>query len=102
MSDAAGWLRENAGSAPPALLAEMTGALPPNAPSIPIALAEAAVVLYARVAHGSGRREDALPLLAADALFTHAFQAQAQLEPAGLLELASRYGAAGRISEVMS
>lgn len=100
MSDAARWLRERADGAPDSLLREMTAALPAPAASVPEALAEGAMALYAAVVRGSGGREDALPLLAADALFTHAFQAQAELDPAGLAGLAERYGVAGRLSEV--
>lgn len=100
MKNAALWLRENAGRAPAELLDEMVAALPAAATSVPEALAEGALALYAAVASGSGGRESALPLLAADALFTQAFQAQAQLDPGGLAELAVRYGAAGRLAEV--
>ena len=102
MTEAASWLLEHAGRAPALLLREMTAALPARAASVPDALAEAATALYAEVARGSGGRADALPLLAADALFTHAFQAQAQLDPNGLSALAARYGAAGRLREVAS
>jgi hypothetical protein len=94
------WLREHAAGAPEALIAEMTRALPAGATSVPVALADAALALYAAVAEGEGGRDAALPLLAADALFTHAFEAQAQLDPSGLAELAARYGARGRLGEV--
>lgn len=57
---------------------------PEDHEQIPRTLAAAALRLYGEVAGGSGGREDALPLLAADALFTHAFQAQAELDPAAL------------------
>jgi hypothetical protein len=79
----------------------MIGALPAAAASVPDALADAALRLYAEVARGDGSREDALPLLAADALLTHAFQAQAELNPAGVAELASRWGGAGRLGELV-
>jgi hypothetical protein len=78
----------------------MIGALPAGASGIPDALAEAAVSLYGEVIRGSGGREDALPLLAADALLTHAFHAQAELDPAGVPALAARWGAAGRLGEL--
>ncbi len=97
---ASAWLQEHAAGAPEALLAEMSGALPSGASSVPVALADAALALYAAVAEGEGGRDAALPLLAADALFTHAFEAQAQLDPGGLAELAERYGARGRLGEV--
>jgi hypothetical protein len=102
VTDAVVWLEAYAGRAPAALLHEMTAALPEQAASVPVALAEAAMTLYAGVARGSGGRESALSLLAADALFTQAFQAQAQLDPRGLADLAAHYGAAGRLSEVAS
>ena len=100
MSEAERWLRDRVDGAPDELVREMTAALPPAAPSIPVALAEGAMALYGATVRGSGGRDDALPLLAAGALFTHAFQAQAELDPAGLARLAERYGAAGRLGEV--
>jgi hypothetical protein len=39
---------------------------------------------------GRGGREDALALLAADALLTHALEAQAELDPDGVAEFAAR------------
>ncbi|MBW3629747.1 MAG: hypothetical protein KY464_10670 [Gemmatimonadetes bacterium] len=102
MSTAEGWLRARVSGAPPELLSTMIAALP-NAPgAVPDALAGGALSLYARVANGSGGREDALPLLAADALLTHAFEAQAELDPAGLEALAIRWGARGALGEVSS
>jgi hypothetical protein len=100
VSEAERWLRNRVDGAPDELVREMTAALPPAAASVPVALAEGAIALYGATVRGSGGREDALPLLAADALFTHAFQAQAELDPAGLAGLAARYGAAGRLGEV--
>ncbi|HEU0051632.1 MAG TPA: hypothetical protein VFQ39_00600, partial [Longimicrobium sp.] len=61
--------------APPELLEAMLGRLPdePRFASVADELASAAHALYADLlAHGTGGREDALPLLAADALLTHA------------------------------
>lgn len=78
MTDAEGWIRARLGSAPPALLDTMTAALPPEDLPVPDALSEAALGLYARAVAGTGGREDALPLLAADALLTHAFEAEAE------------------------
>jgi hypothetical protein len=100
VSEAERWLRERVDGAPEELVREMISALPATSPSVPAALAEGALSLYCATVRGSGGREDALPLLAADALFTHAFQAQAELDPGGLRALAARYGAAGRLSEV--
>jgi len=96
-----GWLRANVPAAPAALLEAMVEALPERAASDADALAEGALALYGAVARGSGGREDALPLLAADALLTHAFHAQAESGPSGLSELAARVGARGRLPEVL-
>lgn len=98
---AAEWLRQHVPSAPAELLSEMLAALPPGEAAVPEALAEGAARLYQEVVAGSGGREDALPLLAADALLTHAFQAQAALDPAGVEALAERWGAAGRLRELV-
>ncbi len=100
MSEAAHWLREHVSAAPSRLLDAMIAALPADAATVPDALAEGALALYQAVLQGSGGREDALPLLAADALLTHAFQAQAELDPAGIPELAWRCGGAGWLGEL--
>ena len=100
MTGAESWLRERVPHAPPELLATMIGALPAEGASAPEALAAGALVLYRRVAGGAGGREDALPLLAADALLTHAFEAQAESDPAGLEGLAERWGVRGALGEV--
>jgi hypothetical protein len=80
------WLREHLADAPPELLEAMAAALPaepdPEAgPDVSEALFRAGTALYARVLAGRGGREDALPLLAADALFTHALEARALAAP---------------------
>lgn len=100
MTEAERWLHGRVDGAPEELVREMISALPATAASVPAALAEGALALYGATVRGSGGREDALPLLAADALFTHAFQAQAELDPGGLAALAAHYGAAGQLSEV--
>jgi hypothetical protein len=97
MTGAERWLRASVPDAPTVLLAEMLAALEPEDAPVPEALAAAAVRLYARVVRGSGDREDALPLLAGDALMTHAFQAQAELDPGGLEPLADRWGPGGAL-----
>jgi hypothetical protein len=101
MSEAEMWLRARVPNAPAQLLKTMIAALPASAASIPDALAAAAAGLYNDVVDGTGGREDALPLLAADALLTHAFQAQAELDPNGLAALADRWSARGRLGEVL-
>jgi hypothetical protein len=100
MSAAQSWLRQRVPAAPAELLSTMIAALPAEEGPLPDALAAGALALYARVAVGSGAREDALPLLAADALLTHAFEAQAEIDPAALEPLAARWGAAGALGRV--
>lgn len=102
MTPAERWVRERLPGASPALVGEMLRALPAEAPSVPDALAEGALHLYDAVARGTAGREAALPLLAADALLTHAFQAQAESDPAGVAALAARLGGAGRLGELAS
>jgi hypothetical protein len=94
------WIRGRLGGAPPALLDTMVAVLPADAAlPVPDALAAAALALYARLRGES--REEALPLLAADALFTHALEAQAEADPDGLAALADRMGAAGALGWMM-
>jgi hypothetical protein len=100
MKEAENWLRSRVPCAPAQLLKTMISALPESADSLPDALAAASVRLYQEVVGGTGEREDALPLLAADALLTHAFQAQAEIDPAGLANLADRYSARGRLGQI--
>lgn len=100
MSGAREWLERRLESAPPALVATMVSALPAAAPSVPDALVSGALGLYGRVARGTGGREDALPLLAADALFTHAFEAQAEADPERVTALAER--CAGALGSVLA
>ena len=101
MTPAEAWLREHLAESPPRLLAAMVDALPAGA-STPVAdaLAEAALALYARVVQGTGGREDALPLLTADALMTHALHAQAEADPDGIPAFSERWGAAGKLGEL--
>ena len=99
MSAAAGWLRSRLAGAPPELLDAMLAEVGDGA-DVPEALASASVSLYARVLRGTGGREDALPLLAADALFTHALEARAEADPDGVAELAAWWGGAGRLGEL--
>ena len=95
------WIRGRLGDAPPALLDAMLAALPADAAMpVPDALAAGAVSLYAALLDGTGGREDALPLLAADALLTHALEAQAEADPDGVAALAERMGAAGALGRL--
>lgn len=98
---AAEWVRGRLGDTPPALLDAMLGALPDDpALSVADALAAGAIRLYRDLlAAGAGaRREDALPLLAADALLTHALEAQAEIDPDGVPALADGIGASGALA----
>jgi hypothetical protein len=94
------WLRQNLPATDPLLLQRMLAALPDEGVSVPEILAEGALRLYGEVARSRGTRDDALPLLAADALLTHAFQAQAEADPGGLAKMAARWGAAGRLGRL--
>jgi GAF domain-containing protein len=99
VTDAERWLRRNAADAPPALLDAMLGALSADAgEAVPDALAAGALRLYHALLRTSGGREDALPLLAADALLTHSLQAQAEIDPDGVDAFSRRWGAAGALS----
>lgn len=98
MTTAGKWLRERLPDAPPRLLAAMTEALPASSSaSVADDLAAASLVLLQRVAARDGCRDDALPLLAADALLTHALEAQAEADVDGLAGFVARWGAAGRL-----
>jgi hypothetical protein len=95
------WLLERVGDAPRALVETMVGAVRATSfpsPWIPDGLSDAALALFRQVAEGSGDREDALPLLAADALLTHAFEAQAEIDPEGLPEFVNRQARAERLA----
>jgi hypothetical protein len=97
------WVRERLDDAPPELLDTMLAWLPPAERSASVAddLAAAAHAAYAELlARGTGGREDALPLLAADALLTHALQAQAEDDPDGIGALVERWGAAGALGRL--
>lgn len=96
MTPAEAWLREHEAGVPPALAAAMRAAVGDEEP-VPEALAAAALRLLEALEGGGERREDAYTLLAADALLTCAFEAQAELDPAGIPGLAERYGPAGGI-----
>lgn len=103
MTAAEAWLRERLPGAPPRLLTAMVAALPPaSAASVADDLAAASLALLARVADGGGCRDDALPLLTADALLTHALEAQAEVDVEGLAAFVARWGAAGRLGELAS
>jgi hypothetical protein len=78
----------------------MVQALPAEAPSVPDALAAGALELLGSLRGDDAARDDALPLLAADALLTAAFEAQAESDPEGIGALSVRWGVAGRLGAV--
>ena len=97
------WLLEHVDDAPPRLVETMVEAVrAAGGESIPDHLTEAAFTLFQRVVDGSGSRDDALPLLAADALLTHAFEAQADLDPQGLEVFTNRLVSADRLATLRS
>jgi hypothetical protein len=96
VSAASEWLHARLAGAPPALLEAMVAALPMDG-EVPEALAAGAMSLYEQVLRGAGGREDALPLLAADALLTHALEARAEMDADGVGGFAEAWGGAGRI-----
>ncbi|HET7273534.1 MAG TPA: hypothetical protein VFI91_00020 [Longimicrobiaceae bacterium] len=100
MSPAESWLKTHIPAAPVSLLSAMTAALEPGDIPVPQALAAAALRRYREFTDGAGGREDALILLAADALLTHAFEAQAEVNPEAVADLASRLGAGGQIGKL--
>lgn len=77
--------------APPSLVEPMTRRLEASSASLPDHLAIAGKGLLDSVlSHPEGGRELALDLLAADALVTYAFEAQAEVDARGLVDLAER------------
>jgi len=75
-------------------LTRFAGEGPPPG-SLPEHLADLGVALLRRVlSHPEGGRELALDLLTADALVTYAFEAQAEIDIAGLNALAQRVAGA--------
>jgi hypothetical protein len=84
-----GWLATRRPAPPPALRARLTAAAADGAEPLPQHLARLGGELLAWVAgHPAGGRELALDLLAADALVTYAFEAQAEADVDGLAGLA--------------
>lgn len=91
------WLAARRPAAPPTLVEPMTSSLEDSPASLPDHLALAGRALLERVlARPEGGRELALDLLAADALVTYAFEAQAEVDAAALVDVAERI--AGRRS----
>lgn len=102
MTAGAEWLTMTLASAPAPLREVMVRAVEGSAEEVSgadaaEALGRAALALYQDVIAGAGGRDDALVLLAADALLTHAFQVQAETNPEDLSGFASRCGGRGEI-----
>jgi hypothetical protein len=102
MTAASVWIRSRLGESPPRLLKAMLDAVPAGDQlTVAEALARGAERLYASVMERPGGREDALDLLAADALFTHSFEAQAEADPSGLASFASRWSGRERLGRLV-
>jgi hypothetical protein len=78
----------------------MAGALDRSDVDAAEGMAAGAAALYARLLDDADDRQAALPLLAADALMTHALQACAEADVTALAGFAARWGAAGRLGEL--
>lgn len=90
-SEVVAWLAARRPPAPPTLVEPMTRWLTDSPAQLPEHLAQAGRTLLDRVlARPAGGRELALDLLAADALVTYAFEAQAELDAGGLVHVAER------------
>ncbi|HET9706757.1 MAG TPA: hypothetical protein VFP39_00495 [Gemmatimonadales bacterium] len=95
-SEVVGWLAARRPAAPPTLVDPMTRGLIDSPESLPAHLALAGRALLDRVlARPEGGRELALDLLAADALVTYAFEAQAEHDAGGLIQVAERIAGSG-------
>ena len=92
----ADWLDSRRPAPPPTLRAHLDRRVPPTSTggrggALPDHLAAAGRDLLERVlSHPAAGRDLALDLLAADALVTYAFEAQAEADPGRLVELARR------------
>lgn len=85
------WLAARRPAAPPTLVEPMTRWIEDSSASLPDHLASAGRALLERVvARPEGGRELALDLLAADALVTYAFEAQAEADAGALVDVAER------------
>src|SRR5206468_10922971 len=91
------WLAARRPTPPPPLGEHLAAPLADARLALPLHLADLGRTVLARVA---GTPEEgralALDLLAADAFVTYAFEAQAELDPAGLAPLADRIAGADR------
>jgi hypothetical protein len=96
-AELAHWLETRRPTPPPALAEHLRAPVADARLALPLHLADLGRVLLARVAAAPQEgRALALDLLAADAFVTYAFEAQAELDPAGLAPLADRIAGADR------
>jgi hypothetical protein len=85
------WLAARRPEPPPLLRPHLEAALADSAEPLPEQLARSALARLEQVAGGPARGRDvAMALLAADALVTYAFEAQAEQDVNGLAGLAER------------
>lgn len=93
------WLATRQPAAPDAFGAHVAAAARDGRGALPETLAATGVELLRRVAGAPrGGRELAFDLLAADAFVTYAFEAQAELDVAGLVALADRLNRGGQLA----
>jgi hypothetical protein len=96
-TELARWLESRRPAPPRALAAHLAAPLTDATATPPQQLADLGRAALGRVtAAPAAGRSLALDLLAADAFVTYAFEAQAELDPAGLAPLADRIAAAER------
>lgn len=96
-AELAQWLAARRPAPPRALGEHLTAPLDDARAPLPVHLADLGKSVLARVAAAPEEgRALALDLLAADAFVTYAFEAQAELDPAGLAPLADRIAGADR------
>jgi hypothetical protein len=93
------WLSSRRPPAPESLASHLAALVSEPRATIPETLAAAGAELMSRVAAApAGGRELALDLLAADALITYAFEAQAESDIEGLATLAGRLHRGGDLA----
>ena len=96
-TELAQWLTARRPVPPAALAAHLAAPLADARLALPLHLADLGRTVLAGVAAApEDGRALALDLLAADAFVTYAFEAQAELDPAGLAPLADRIAGADR------
>ena len=90
------WFESRRPGPPPTLRAHLARVAVDSAAPLPDQLADRGQAMLTRVvSRPEGGRELALDLLAADALVTYAFEAQAEVDTRGLVALARRIAGGG-------